>query len=110
MIRLIFLSFSVLTISSFLASSLYANEAMKHSYVPENGFVPDKRTAINVAEAILSTIYGVSIIKSERPFNASLKNGVWTVVGTLPEDAKGGVAEIEISKSTGEVFRVSHGK
>ena len=45
--------------------------------------VPDAETAIGKAEKVLSSIYGKKQIESERPFTASLSNGVWHVAGTL---------------------------
>lgn len=80
------------------------------SYTPKNGFVPDKATAVRVAEAILVPIYGEKQIASERPFSAELKGGVWTVTGHLPEGWTGGVAEVRISKMTCQVISLSHGK
>lgn len=90
-----------------LSTIVMANE---HSYVPVAGFVPDEQTAITIAEAILAPIYGADRIKSERPFTATLKDGIWTVVGSLPRGTLGGVAIAEIAKSDGRVQRVSHGK
>lgn len=86
------------------------DELKKHAYMPEQGFVPDSATAVNIAIAVLSPIYGEHKIKSEAPYIATLKDGVWTVIGTLPPGMKGGVAEIEISKINGMILRVSHGK
>ena len=80
------------------------------SYIPGNGFVPDKGTAVRVAEAILVPIYGETQVISERPFSADLRDGVWTVTGHLPDGSNGGVAEIRISKKTCEVISVTHGK
>ena len=84
--------------------------ASDDNYVPENGFVPNEQTAVSIAEAVLMPIYGAEAIKKERPFKASLQNGVWTVVGTLPRGLLGGVATIEISKIDGHVLRVTHEK
>jgi hypothetical protein len=86
------------------------NVVERHSYVPVAGFVPDEQTAISVAVAVLSPIYGAQQIADEKPYSATLVNGVWTVVGSLPAGFRGGVALIEISKATGQVLRVSHGK
>lgn len=80
------------------------------TFKPKDGFIPDEKTAIRVAEAVLSPIYGEEKIISERPFTAKLKKGVWTVTGHLPEGWDGGVAEIKISKETGEIISVTHGK
>jgi NTF2 fold immunity protein of polymorphic toxin system component len=52
------------------------------SYTPKAGFVPDSKTAVAVAEAVLTPIYGKEQIESERPFTATLKQGVWTIEGT----------------------------
>ena len=82
----------------------------KHSYLPTRGFVPDSTTAVKIAIAVLGPIYGAHKIQSQEPFIATLKDGVWTVVGTLDRGWKGGVAEIEISMTNGTVLRVSHGR
>jgi hypothetical protein len=91
-------------------SIILASASQKHSYVPPNGFVPDEKTAIRIAEAVWSPIYGEDKIRREEPFVASLKSGVWTVQGSLPKGWVGGVAIAEISKSDGRILRVSHGK
>ena len=79
-------------------------------YWPKDGFVPDRKTAIAVAEAVLTPIYGEKQIASEKPFSARLDGEVWTVTGTLPEGWAGGVAEIKIRKSDTAVVSVWHGK
>jgi NTF2 fold immunity protein len=81
-----------------------------HSFGRNGGFVPDEKTAVHLAEAVLSAIYGEQQVTSEQPFSATLKGGVWTVTGSLPKGAAGGVAEARISKKTGEVLSVFHGK
>ena len=90
-----------------LSGNLMANE---HSYIPDTGFVPDERTAIQIAEAVLTPIYGADAVKQERPFTATLKDGSWTVVGSLPPGSVGGVALVEISRKDGRIQRVSHGR
>lgn len=80
------------------------------SYIPRNGFVPDKGTAVRVAEAILVPIYGETQVTSERPFSADLRDGVWIVTGHLPDGWEGGAAEVRISKKSCEVISVTHGK
>jgi len=62
-----------------------SNSAEVPGFVPKNGFVPDEKTAVAVAEAILSPIYGQDQIVHERPFHAELDgNDVWKVEGSLP--------------------------
>jgi hypothetical protein len=76
----------------------------------KNGYVPDAETAIAVAVAVWNPIYGKEQIEKEKPYKASLSNGVWTVEGSLPEGHIGGVAEIDISKDDCKILRVIHGK
>lgn len=83
--------------------------SQQHSYRPKDGFVPDEKTAIRVAEAVLTPIYGEKQIKSEEPFSAKLHSGTWIVSGTIAEGVEGGVAEIKISKRDGTVISVTHG-
>jgi hypothetical protein len=86
-------------------------DAEEHSYVPKRGFVPDERTAVLIAEAVLSPIYGEERIANEKPFAAALKGDVWIVQGSLPAGKNlGGVALAEISKADGRILRVTHGK
>ena len=61
-------------------------------YKPKAGYVPDSNTAVKIAEAVLLPVYGKKHIDSELPLKATLKDGVWTVAGTLRcPDGKGGV-------------------
>ena len=92
------------------AAAQSGDVGVPHSYVPPDGFVPDSTTAIRVAEAVLSSIYPKEVLAGQRPFHATLGNGVWTVMGTLPEDTVGGVALVEIAKKDARILRVSHGK
>jgi NTF2 fold immunity protein len=72
--------------------------------------VPDAKTAIKIAVAVWEPIYGEAQIAGEKPYHADLKNGVWTVEGSLPNGWKGGVAIAKISKSDGTVLLVIHEK
>ena len=86
------------------------NEGPKHNVVPNDGYVPTKDVAIKIAVAVWEPIYGADRIADKKPFRATLANGVWTVEGSLPKGAKGGVPLAEISKVDGRILRVSHGK
>jgi hypothetical protein len=93
-----------------LASLVLAAEDPKHSYKPDAGYVPDSKTAIKIAVAVWEPIYGEKEIAKEKPYHATLTNGVWTVGGTFHGSGFGGVAVAEISKGDARVLRVSHGK
>jgi len=93
--------------------------AQAQSNAPTDGFVPDSTTAVKIAEAVLTPVYGQEKVESERPFEAKLENGVWTVNGTLHcPDGKGGItticvggtAEVKLSKADGRILRMGHYK
>ena len=79
-------------------------------YMPPDGLVPNAETAIAIAVAVWTPIYGARQIDAQRPFKASLVEGVWFVEGHLPPDMRGGVASARISKRNGQVLYVMHGK
>jgi hypothetical protein len=90
--------------------AMTATASPPHSFVPKDGFVPNEVTAIRIAEAVWEPIYGKENIASHQPTKARLVDGVWIVVGSLPESVKGGVPLAEIRKQDGCILRVSHGK
>ena len=96
-------------IATWGVSAVTAQER-KPSYMPKEGCVPDAKTAIRIAVAVWSPIYGEKHIESKKPFRARLHRGVWTVTGSLPKGWSGGVPEANIFKSDGRVLRVIHGK
>ena len=98
-----------LTILS-LAVLAFPLSAQEHNVRPAQGLVPDAKTAIAIAVAVWSPIYGEKQIALEQPYAASLADGKWTVTGSLPKGWLGGAAIAVISKSDGQVLRVSHGK
>ncbi len=84
-------------------------ENLKHTFVPEQGYVPDAKTAIMIAEAVWLPIYGNGIYE-KKPFVAKLQGEIWVIQATLPNEMLGGVPVAEISKKSGEILRISHGK
>ena len=78
----------------------------------ENGVVPDAKTAIKIANAVLVPIYGEDQIASERPFRADLVEGLWVITGTLHGGpfVFGGIAHVKISKSTGQIEELWHSR
>ena len=76
---------------------------------PKNGFVPDEATAVRIGEAVAIAQYGEKQISNERPFEARLRGGIWTVAGTLhPQGAAGGTAVIQLSKVDGRIVFMTH--
>jgi hypothetical protein len=76
----------------------------------KDGYVPNKETAIKIAEAIWLPIYGNEIYNC-KPFVAELRNdSIWVVQGTLKTGLYGGVPYIEIQKADCKVLKVTHGK
>jgi hypothetical protein len=83
---------------------------------PKDGYVPDADTAIKIAVVVWSRIYGEREIAAEKPYHASLKDGIWTVQGSMPKEvsekptAVGGVAYAEIAKTDGRILLIGHGE
>lgn len=83
--------------------------------VPAKGYIPDEKTAIRVALAILEPVYGKKLIDREEPFRATLQDGVWVVEGTLHKEypfgiQSGGTAIVEIDARSGRIVRMIHEK
>ena len=79
---------------------------------PEEGFVPDQITAIAVAKAIWSPMFGEEIKKCTS-FKAVLKdNKIWMVYGYYPYqgEAQGGYPYAEIRKSDSKIINAYHTK
>lgn len=83
-------------------------ETRRASFKPPKGYVPDEQTAISIAVAVWTPIYGKEQIESEKPYKASLREGVWTVTGSLPEGYDGGTAIAEIAQESGCILRIIH--
>lgn len=97
-------------LDSALARLALDGKARQHAYRPPEGYVPDSITAIRIAKAVLTPVYGAGQIDHEGPLSASLSAGVWTVKGTLPAGMVGGVAVVQIAKRDGRILRMSHSK
>jgi len=93
-----------------LLSALAQETNPPHNDKPPQGYVLNAETAIRIALAVWEPIYGKKQIDSEKPYRATLKNGVWTVEGSLPPGWRGGVAIAELSASDGTILRVGHGR
>ena len=102
---------SVIAITVVLAFA-QGNMPKKPAFTPKDGFVPNAETAVKIAEAVLTPVYGEKQVLSERPFTAILEGDSWTVQGTLQcaPNCAGGTALVEISKSTGRILQMFHTK
>jgi hypothetical protein len=94
------------TISSSANQSLPPSPTQSDK--PKNGFVPDEKTAISIAVAVWVPMYGAKQIESEKPYNATLKDGVWNVTSTLPRGKYVAMSEADISQDNGCILRVNH--
>ena len=101
---------SVLSFCFLFLLVIFLHAESKHNVLPSNGYVPDAKTAIRIAEAVWIPIYGEETLADEKPFVAILEEGVWYVHGTLPVGSLGGTAEAEIDAVSGKILRVSHGE
>ncbi len=61
-------TFSLLLFLLVWVTVVYAADAQKHNYKPAAGYVPDQATAIGIAVAIWSPIYGKEQIEKEKPY------------------------------------------
>ena len=87
-----------------------SNSPQDKGYIPKDGFVPTKMTAVKIAEAVWLPIYGEEI-EQKKPFMARLQGDtIWIVEGSLPKGTLGGVPYIEIRKSDCKIIKVTHGK
>lgn len=78
--------------------------------LPKEGLVPDKETAIKIAEAVLFRLYGEDSIKAQRPYVVREDDYIWWISGTLPKDNFGTVFNIGISKHTAAILRLTLGE
>ena len=75
---------------------------------PKEGLVPDKETAIKIAEVILFRLYGRENITSQKPYVVTEDENIWWVCGTLKKDELGSVFTIAISRQTAAVLYLEH--
>ena len=96
--------------NSMLAAAmiLMATASWAQAPAPKDGFVPDQKTAIRIAEAVLPGICGC--LAQNKPLTATLENGVWTVMGRKPKAKKGhiviggGEVDMHIDQHTGAIL------
>ena len=70
--------------------------------------MPDAATAIKIAVAVWTPVYGAEQIEREKPYHATLKDEVWLVTGSLPDGVLGGVAIAKIARRDGRIIGITH--
>jgi hypothetical protein len=75
---------------------------------PKEGLVPDKETAIKIAEVVLFRLYGEKDIIHQRPYKVKEEDYIWWISGTLKENELGSVFNIAIAKQTGAILHLEH--
>ena len=70
---------ATLCLSSASLAQNVPSENVPKIFECNGGVVADKETAIRIAEAILSPVYGEEAIREQRPYQVTLKteNGLW---------------------------------
>jgi hypothetical protein len=76
--------------------------------MPQQGIIPDEVTAVKVAEIILPLNFSADVVEKFQPYHAQLKDGVWTIYGTLKVGSRGGTPMMRIRKKDGKVLGVWH--
>jgi hypothetical protein len=100
----------LLMIATLCLSSASLAQNVPKIFECNGGVVADKETAIRIAEAILSPVYGEEAIREQRPYQVTLKDGKWTVDGTAaPPGHVGGRFHIIILQSDGRVLEIGYG-
>lgn len=107
----IILIFFLISFTSCVVRIYRKSEMNKVSnWSAKDGYVPDKATAIKIAEAVWLPRYGKNIYV-KKPFNAELLgDSVWEVKGVLPKRLVGGVPYILIRKTDGTILKMYHTK
>ena len=96
-----------------MIATLYLSSASLAQNVPKifecnGGVVADKETAIRIAEAILFPVYGEKDICSQRPYQVALKDGKWTVAGTVPPLFVRASFRVVILQTDGRILEIGY--
>ena len=70
---------------------------------PKEGLVPEKETAIKLAEVILFRLYGEKNITAQKPYRVTKDENIWWVCEATPP-ALGSSFKIAISQQTGAIL------
>ena len=92
-----------------ILASIAAATAQNISREFPEGLVPDKKTAIAIAEAILFHVYGEKTISEQRPYVVKHVRDKWIIDGAPPpRGMAGGSFHIVISQRDGRILEIFH--
>jgi NTF2 fold immunity protein len=102
--------FRIWTTVLFLAGVLVASGQTPKK---QRDYVPDEKTAVRIAEAVLVAQYGEERVNAQLPLHADGSNGDYWIVqghGPGPATSKGGGPAVWINKHTGCLKVMEHMK
>ena len=75
-------------------------------------YVPDSTTAVNIALAVWTPIYGKELIAKYPVYHAKLSKDkkIWIVFISRDDDSFGGDIEADIVKYDGQIIKIGRGK
>jgi len=91
-----------------LSSGYGWDKKQTRSSLPAEGVIPDEVTAVKIAEAILPPVFGDEEVSKYKPYHATLREGIWTVYGTLKPNARGGTPMLSVQKIDAKVIEIWH--
>ena len=89
--------------------NIHAADHPQHSVEREQGLVPDKDTAVRVAEAVLIPIYGTELTFKEKPLTAVLTNEMWIIKNNSRPNSETNII-LRISKKDARISLVNAAK
>jgi hypothetical protein len=80
------------------------------NYIPDDGFVPDEKTAIKIAKSVWIPIYGAKhLIVSKYKYRVRLVDDkIWVIEGVSRWGKHGGGPFIKIDKERSTILEISH--
>lgn len=105
------------TLSKETTSFKEGKARLNQFFNEEGGIIKDAKTAADIAFVYLKNLYGEKQIKNEFPLIVYSIDNYWFIEGSFNTGflrhffpKSGGVAEILIRKTDGQVIHVTHGK
>jgi hypothetical protein len=77
--------------------------APKHE--PNSGYVPDAAAATDIAKVVLSRLLSPSELAHKEIFDATLKEGIWTVLCSEPKLRLSSPITVQIRQNTGAIIK-----